>query len=153
MFKQLEPLLTKPTGRSSTATLRRSGTRTSRRTSCSTARVRLQAYYIRPSYLANFLKIQNPLIRRWIGRWISESRTALLSRGNRRYLPRCYMLSAISRYGARVLPNTEQVVAGCKARASSSRVPRFRTRSRVRPAPGARARRRRAHGRMAFYTS
>lgn len=26
------------------------------------------------------------------------------------------MLSAISRYGARVLPNTEQIVAGCKAR-------------------------------------
>src|SRR3981081_4001545 len=25
-------------------------------------------YYIRPSYLANFLKIQNPSIRRWVGR-------------------------------------------------------------------------------------
>jgi radical SAM superfamily enzyme YgiQ (UPF0313 family) len=25
-------------------------------------------YYIRPSYLANFLKIQNPVIRRWVGR-------------------------------------------------------------------------------------
>jgi len=25
-------------------------------------------YYIRPSYLANFLKIQNPAIRKWVGR-------------------------------------------------------------------------------------
>jgi radical SAM superfamily enzyme YgiQ (UPF0313 family) len=25
-------------------------------------------FYIRPSYLANFLKIQNPVIRRWVGR-------------------------------------------------------------------------------------
>jgi hypothetical protein len=26
------------------------------------------------------------------------------------------MLTAISRYGARVLPNTEQIIAGCRAR-------------------------------------
>ena len=33
-----------------------------------------------------------------------------------RYAFRHLMLTAISRYGARVLPDTEQIVAGCKAR-------------------------------------
>src|SRR6476660_6502625 len=39
-----------------------------------------------------------------------------LARRDRRRLSSCRMLTAISRYGARVLPNTEQLVAGCKAR-------------------------------------
>ena len=74
-------------------------------------------FYIRPSYLANWLKITNPCFaagsaaldaaRR--GHSTAARRSRDISRG-------CYMLTAISRYGARVLPNTEQIIAGCKAR-------------------------------------
>ena len=65
------------------------------------------------------------------------------------------MLTAISRYGARVLPNTEQTHRGAaRPAASSSRVPR--SPSSKRAFAGGRGRRRRtaiaaAYGRMAFY--
>src|SRR5258708_36368499 len=39
-----------------------------------------------------------------------------LPRGDRRHLSSRRMLTAISRYGARVLPNTEELVEDCKAR-------------------------------------
>ena len=111
-------------------------------------------FYIRPSYLANFLKIQNPSIRRWIGRLDQRRRGEVLARGNRRYLARRYMLSAISRYGARVLPNTEQIVAGCKARGELIQGPQisqfeaaFARRAGMDPAHAVAA----SYGRMAFY--
>jgi len=64
------------------------------------------------------------------------------------------MLSAISRYGARVLPNTEQIVAGCKARGELIQGPQisqfeaaFARRAGVDPAHAVAA----SYGRMAFY--
>jgi perosamine synthetase len=62
------------------------------------------------------------------------------------------MLSAISRYGARVLPNTEQIIAGCKARGEFIQGPQiadferaFERRARSGTAIST------AYGRMAFY--
>src|SRR5690242_11219722 len=46
----------------------------------------------------------------------SARQRAPYARGNRRRVASCCMLTAISRYGARVLDNTEELVAGCKAR-------------------------------------
>lgn len=64
------------------------------------------------------------------------------------------MLSAISRYGARVLPNTEQLVAGCKARGELIQGPQisefeaaFARRAGMNPAHAVTA----SYGRMAFY--
>ena len=62
------------------------------------------------------------------------------------------MLTAISRYGARVLPNTEQLVAGCKARGEFIQGPdisRFEQRfaARVGTSHAIAA----SYGRMAFY--
>jgi perosamine synthetase len=64
------------------------------------------------------------------------------------------MLSAISRYGARVLPNTEQLVAGCKARGELIKGPQisefeaaFARRAGMEPAHAVAA----SYGRMAFY--
>jgi len=64
------------------------------------------------------------------------------------------MLSAISRYGARVLPNTEQIVAGCKARGELIQGPQisqfeaaFARRAGMEPAHAVAA----SYGRMAFY--
>src|ERR687884_1683207 len=64
------------------------------------------------------------------------------------------MLTAISRYGARVLPNTEQLVAACKARGEFIQGPQI---EQFEAAFARRAGMRRAHaitasyGRMAFY--
>src|SRR5579872_587245 len=76
------------------------------------------------------------------------------SRGNREHLPPRGMLTAISRYGARVAPNTEEIVAGCKARGEFIRGPhiqRFETvfaeRLGMPPAHAITA----SYGRMAFY--
>ena len=64
------------------------------------------------------------------------------------------MLTAISRYGARVLPNTEQIIAGCKARGEFIQGPHierfeaaFARRAGLAPAHAVSA----SHGRMAFY--
>ena len=64
------------------------------------------------------------------------------------------MLTAISRYGARVLPDTEQIIAGCKARGEFIQgpdVPRFEAafaaRARLTPEHAITA----SYGRMAFY--
>ena len=64
------------------------------------------------------------------------------------------MLTAISRYGARVLPNTEQIIAGCKARGEFIQGPdiarfeaAFAARAGVPPAHAVAA----SYGRMAFY--
>jgi perosamine synthetase len=64
------------------------------------------------------------------------------------------MLSAISRYGARVLPNTEQLVAGCKARGELIQGPQisqfeaaFARRAGMDPAHAVAA----SYGRIAFY--
>ncbi|MBI3494230.1 MAG: aminotransferase class I/II-fold pyridoxal phosphate-dependent enzyme [Acidobacteria bacterium] len=64
------------------------------------------------------------------------------------------MLTAISRYGARVLPNTEELVAGCKARGEFVEGPQiaefeaaFARRLGVDPSCAVTA----AYGRMAFY--
>src|SRR5438128_1507194 len=64
------------------------------------------------------------------------------------------MLTAISRYGARVLPNTEEIVAACKARGESIQGPQiaqfeaaFARRAGVKPAQAVAA----SYGRMAFY--
>src|SRR2546430_7721733 len=64
------------------------------------------------------------------------------------------MRAAISRYGARVLPNTEEIVAACKARGEFIQGPRiqefeaaFAKRHGLAPASAITA----AHGRMAFY--
>jgi perosamine synthetase len=64
------------------------------------------------------------------------------------------MLTAISRYGARVLPNTEELVAGCKARGEFIQGPQiaqfeaaFARRARMEPPQAIAA----SYGRMAFY--
>src|SRR5262245_61174311 len=64
------------------------------------------------------------------------------------------MLTAISRYGARVLPNTEQIIAGCKARGEYIQGPQiaqfeaaFAARAGVDPSRAIAA----SYGRMAFY--
>jgi perosamine synthetase len=64
------------------------------------------------------------------------------------------VLTAISRYGARVLPNTEELVAGCKARGEFIQGPHiaqfeaaFARRAGVDPASAIAA----SYGRMAFY--
>jgi dTDP-4-amino-4,6-dideoxygalactose transaminase len=64
------------------------------------------------------------------------------------------MLSAISRYGARVLPETEDIVAGCKARGEFIQGPQiagfeaaFARRAGMEPAHAVTA----SYGRMAFY--
>src|SRR5436853_6304216 len=64
------------------------------------------------------------------------------------------MLTAISRYGARVLPNTEEIVAGCKARGELIQGPQiaqfeaaFAKRSGVEPSSAIAV----SYGRMAFY--
>src|SRR3954467_8626615 len=64
------------------------------------------------------------------------------------------MLTAISRYGARVLPNTEELVAECKARGEFIQGPQvakfeaaFAARHRLAPAHAVTA----AYGRIAFY--
>jgi dTDP-4-amino-4,6-dideoxygalactose transaminase len=64
------------------------------------------------------------------------------------------MLTAISRYGARVLPNTEQLVAGCKARGELIQGPQiaefetaFALRAGAEPSHAVAA----SYGRMAFY--
>src|SRR5437867_3402140 len=64
------------------------------------------------------------------------------------------MLTAISRYGARVLPNTEQIVADCRARGEFIQGPHiarfeaeFARRAGLAPAHAVCA----SHGRMAFY--
>src|SRR5262245_14520919 len=79
---------------------------------------------------------------------------AALARGDRRYLPPRRMLTAISRYGARVLPITEELVAGCKARGEFIQGPQiaefeaaFGARHGLGPAHAITA----AYGRVAFY--
>src|SRR6516162_7843279 len=79
---------------------------------------------------------------------------AALARGDRRHLPPCRMLTAISRYGARVLPNTEELGAGCKARGEFIQGPQiaefeaaFAARHGLGPAHAITA----AYGRIAFY--
>src|SRR5262245_48288255 len=64
------------------------------------------------------------------------------------------MLTAISRYGARVLPNTEQIIAGCKARGEYIQGPQiaqfeaaFAARAGVDPSRAIAA----SYGRIAFY--
>ena len=64
------------------------------------------------------------------------------------------MLTAISRYGARVLPDTQQIVAGCKARGELIQGPQiaqfeaaFARRAGMEPAHAIAA----SYGRMAFY--
>src|SRR5213083_879218 len=64
------------------------------------------------------------------------------------------MLTAISRYGARVLPNTQQIVAGCKARGELIHGPQiaqfeaaFARRHGMGPLHAVSA----SYGRMAFY--
>jgi dTDP-4-amino-4,6-dideoxygalactose transaminase len=64
------------------------------------------------------------------------------------------MLTAISRYGARVLPNTEEIVAGCKARGELIQGPQiaqfeevFARRAGMEPQHAVTA----SYGRMAFY--
>src|SRR5262252_9814173 len=64
------------------------------------------------------------------------------------------MLTAISRYGARVLPNTEEIVAGCKARGELIQGPQiaqfedvFARRAAMEPDHAITA----SYGRMAFY--
>src|SRR5262252_2912177 len=64
------------------------------------------------------------------------------------------MLTAISRYGARVLPNTEEIVAGCKARGELIQGPQiaqfedvFARRAGMEPDHAIMA----SYGRMAFY--
>jgi perosamine synthetase len=64
------------------------------------------------------------------------------------------MLTAISRYGARVLPNTEELVAGCKARGELIQGPQiaqfetaFARRAGMEPPQAVTA----SYGRMAFY--
>jgi dTDP-4-amino-4,6-dideoxygalactose transaminase len=64
------------------------------------------------------------------------------------------VLTAISRYGARVLPNTEQIIAGCKARGELIQGPdiarfeaAFAARAGVDPSRAIAA----SYGRMAFY--
>ena len=64
------------------------------------------------------------------------------------------MLTAISRYGARVLPNTEELVAGCKTRGEFIQGPQiaqfeaaFARRHGLDPSSAISA----AYGRMAFY--
>jgi dTDP-4-amino-4,6-dideoxygalactose transaminase len=64
------------------------------------------------------------------------------------------MLTAISRYGARVLPNTEEIVAGCKARGELIQGPQiaqfeavFARRAGMEPPQAITA----SYGRMAFY--
>src|SRR5215831_5645037 len=64
------------------------------------------------------------------------------------------MLTAISRYGARVLPDTEEIVAGCKARGELIQGPQisefesaFAERAGMDPAHAVSA----SYGRMAFY--
>jgi len=64
------------------------------------------------------------------------------------------MLTAISRYGARALPNTEQIITGCKARGEFIQGPQiaqfeaaFARRAGVAPAQAITA----SYGRMAFY--
>src|SRR6185369_522967 len=64
------------------------------------------------------------------------------------------MLTAISRYGARVLPDTEEIVAGCKARGELIKGPHiaefeaaFARRAGVDPQHAVTA----SYGRMAFY--
>lgn len=64
------------------------------------------------------------------------------------------MLTAISRYGARVLPDTEQIIAGCKARGEFIQGPEiarfeaaFAARAGLPPAHAIAA----SYGRMAFY--
>jgi dTDP-4-amino-4,6-dideoxygalactose transaminase len=64
------------------------------------------------------------------------------------------MISAISRYGARVLPSTEEIVAGCKARGGLIKGPQiaqfeaaFARRAGMDPAHAVTA----SYGRMAFY--
>jgi len=64
------------------------------------------------------------------------------------------MLTAISRYGARVLPDTEEIVAGCKARGELIQGPQiaqfeaaFARRAGMEPAQAITA----SYGRMAFY--
>ena len=46
------------------------------------------------------------------------------------------MLTAISRYGARVLPNTEEIVAGCKARGEFIQGPHIAQFKILTPYPG-----------------
>src|SRR5689334_7629644 len=64
------------------------------------------------------------------------------------------MLTAISRYGARVLPNTDEIIAACKARGEFIQGPQiaqfeaaFARRAGVDPARAISA----SYGRMAFY--
>src|SRR5262245_49364368 len=64
------------------------------------------------------------------------------------------MLTAISRYGARVLPNTEEIVAGCKARGELIQGPQiaqfeaaFARRAGLEPTHAIAS----SFGRMAFY--
>jgi dTDP-4-amino-4,6-dideoxygalactose transaminase len=64
------------------------------------------------------------------------------------------MLSAISRYGARVLPNTEELVESCKARGELIRGPRieeFESAFARRAGMGAASAVTASYGRMAFY--
>ena len=133
MFKQLEPLLTEtdwekfdgytPTFKHPNLTEREL------RFLLGAAYTR---FYMRPSYLANFLKIQNTVVRDWVSRmdrrvndrhtreeiadiparWHADTpawriRRRLGATGS----TLTSMLTAISRYGARVLPDTEQLIA------------------------------------------
>src|ERR1044071_1173067 len=72
--------------------------------------------------------------------------------GNRRRVPPGCMLTAISRYGARVLDNTEEIAADCKARGEFIQGPAI---AKFEAAFAARLGQRHAisasYGRMAFY--
>src|ERR1700745_1778148 len=79
---------------------------------------------------------------------------AALARGDRRYFPPRRMLTAISRYGARVLPNTEELVADCKARGEFIQGPQiaeFEAAFAARPGLGPSHAVTAAYGRIAFY--
>ena len=111
-------------------------------------------YYMRPSYLANFLKIQNASVRDWVTPDGRARQGTSFTGGNRRHRSLGCMLTAISRYGARVLPNTEEIVAGCKARGEFIQGPQiaqfeaaFARRAGMEPSQAITA----SYGRMAFY--
>ena len=156
MFKQLEPLLTEtdwekfdgytPTFKHPNLTDRE-------------LRYLLGAaykrFYMRPSYLANFLKIQNSrAFASGSAGWISRvNASGITSRGECADVARSRrMLTAISRYGARVLPEHRRARRGLQGPRRVHRRPPHRTSSKrhsPRDTGGAAARHRglvRAHG-------
>ena len=107
---------------------------------------------MRPSCFTNYFRLQNR--GRRMVTWFDRLVLARHARARaRRHGTRRHMLTAIPRYGARVIPNTEQTIAGDSRRAASSSKDRTSQRSST-PSPRGWAR---AHavtasyGRMAFY--